>query len=68
MHTEKDIQLLNHFATACNASGLMISLKKTRVMEQDVVEPPTVCLCVYHKLRAEAEAVSKFMYPGLYNL
>ena len=59
-HTAEDLQqLLDRFATACNAFGLTISLKKTQVMGQDVDEPPSVSITDY-----ELEAVHEFVYLG----
>ena len=43
-HTEELQELLNRFSHACKEFGLMISIKRTKVMGQDVDNPPNVMI------------------------
>ncbi|XP_069158045.1 uncharacterized protein [Procambarus clarkii] len=59
-HTAEGLQqLLNRFAAACSAFGLIISLKKAQVMVQDVNELPCINIADY-----VLEAVLEFVYLG----
>ncbi|XP_029938455.1 NLR family CARD domain-containing protein 3-like [Salarias fasciatus] len=59
-HTEEALQrLINCFADACSEFGLTISLKKTKVMGQDVSSAPSINIGD-HTL----EVVDKFTYLG----
>ncbi|XP_037801329.1 uncharacterized protein LOC119596231 [Penaeus monodon] len=59
-YTAEDLQqLLNHFATACNAFSLTISLKKMQMMGQDVDEPLTTKIADY-----ELRGIHEFVYQA----
>ncbi|XP_066282992.1 uncharacterized protein [Branchiostoma lanceolatum] len=59
-HTEQGLQsLMDRFSRACNDFGLIISLKKTEVLGQDVEAPPAITIGDY-----ELKAVNHFTYLG----
>ena len=59
-HTQKELQLLmDHFSQACKDLGLIISLKKTNILGQDIPAPPVITINDY-----ELKVVHQFMYPG----
>ena len=59
-HTQRELQvLMDHFSQACKDFGLIISLKKTNVLAQDVPAPPVITINDY-----ELEVVHQFTYLG----
>ncbi|CAH1252458.1 Hypp9298 [Branchiostoma lanceolatum] len=59
-HTEQGIQsLMDRFSRACQDFGLIISLKKTEVLGQNVEAPPAITIRDY-----ELKAVNHFTYLG----
>ena len=59
-HTQEGLQrLVNCLAHACREFGLIISLKKTNVMGQDVSEAPSISIGDY-----TLEVVEDFTYLG----
>jgi hypothetical protein len=59
-HSEDELQLLmNKFSYACKQFGLTISIKKTKVMGQDVESPPHIMVD-----GSPLEAVDNFTYLG----
>ena len=59
-HTQRELQLLmDHFSQACKDFGLIISLKKTNVLGQDILAPPVLTIDDY-----ELEVIHQFMYLG----
>ena len=47
-HTQRELQLLmDHFSQACKDFGLIISLKKTNVLGQDIPAPPVITINDY---------------------
>ena len=59
-HSADDLQkLIDRFSSACKDFGLTISQKKTQVMGQGVVDPPTITISEY-----QLETVHEFVYLG----
>ena len=59
-HTQRELQLLmDHFSQACKDFGLIISLKKTNVLGQDILAPPVITINDY-----ELKVIHQFMYLG----
>ena len=59
-HTQRELQLLmDRFSQACKDFGLIISLKKTNVLGQDILAPPVITIDDY-----ELEVIHQFMYLG----
>ena len=59
-HTQRELQLLmDHFSKACKDFGLIISLKKTNVLGQDILAPPVITINDY-----ELEVIHQFTYLG----
>ena len=59
-HSEQDLQLLmDQFSRACKDFGLTISIKKTQVMTQGVVLPPSITVD-----EQQLERVDEFTYLG----
>ena len=59
-HTQRELQLLmDHFSQACKDFGLIISLKKTNVLGQDIPAPPVITIDDY-----QLEVIHQFMYLG----
>ena len=59
-HTQRELQLLmDHFSQACKDFGLIISLKKTNILGQDIPAPPVITINDY-----ELKVVHQFMYLG----
>ena len=59
-HTQRELQLLmDHFSQACKDFRLIISLKKTNVLGQDIPAPPVITINDY-----KLEVIHQFMYPG----
>ena len=59
-HTQRELQLLmDHFSQACKDFRLIISLKKTNVLGQDILAPPVITINDY-----EFEVIHQFMYLG----
>ena len=59
-HTQRELQLLmDCFSQACKDFGLIISLKKTNVLGQDIPAPPVITIDDY-----ELEVIHQFMYLG----
>ena len=57
-HTQRELQLLmDCFSQACKDFGLIISLKKTNVLGQDILAPPAITIDNY-----ELEVIHQFMY------
>ena len=57
-HTQRELQLLmDHFSQACKDFRLIISLKKTNVLGQDILPPPVITIDDY-----ELKAINQFMY------
>ena len=48
---------MDHFSEACKDFGLIISLKKTNVLGQDILAPPAITIDDY-----ELEVIHQFMY------
>ena len=59
-HTQRELQLLmDCFSQACKDFGLIISLKKTNILGQDIPAPPVITIDDY-----ELKVVHQFMYLG----
>ena len=59
-HTQRELQMLmDHFSQACKDFGLIISLKKTNVLGQDILAPPIITIDDY-----ELKVIHQFMYHG----
>ena len=59
-HTQRELQLLmDHFSQACQDFGLIINLKKTNVLGQDIPAPPVITIDDY-----ELEVIHQFTYLG----
>ena len=59
-HTEQELQrLIDRFSQACKDFGLIISLKKTNVLSQDVDTPPAIYIDDH-----QLEVVHQFTYLG----
>ena len=59
-HTQRELQLLmDCFSQACKDFGLIISLKKTNVLGQDIPAPPVITIDDY-----ELKVIHQFMYLG----
>ncbi|XP_018015422.1 uncharacterized protein LOC108672290 [Hyalella azteca] len=59
-HTEEDLQrLMGCFAHACREFGLTINIRKTNVMGQDVVVPPSITID-----DSQLEVAERFSYLG----
>ena len=59
-HTQEDLQqLLDRFSEACRHFGLTISLAKTQVMGQDIMEIPSLFIHNY-----KLEVSHEFVYLG----
>ena len=59
-HTQRELQLLmDHFSQACKDFGLIISLKKTNVLGQDIPAPPVITINDY-----KLKVVHHFTYLG----
>ena len=59
-HTQRDLQLLmDRFSQACKDFGLIISLKKTNVLGQDIPAPPVITINNY-----ELKVIHQFTYLG----
>ena len=59
-HTQRELQLLmDHFSQACKDFRLIISLKKTNILGQDIPAPPLITINDY-----ELKVIHQFTYPG----
>ena len=59
-HTEQELQrLIGRFSQACKDFGMIISLKKTNVLSQDVDTPPAIYIDDH-----QLEVVHQFTYLG----
>ena len=59
-HTQRELQLLmDHFSQACKDFGLIISLKKTNILCQDILAPPFITINDY-----ELAVIHQFTYLG----
>ena len=59
-HTQRELQLLmDLFSQACKDFRLIISLKKTNVLGQDILAPPLITIKDY-----ELKVIHQFMYLG----
>ena len=59
-HTQRELQLLmDCFSQACKDFGLIISLKKTNILGQDIPAPPVITIDDY-----ELEVIHQFTYLG----
>ena len=59
-HTKRELQLLmDHFSQACKDFRLIISLKKTNVLGQDIPAPPVITIN-----DCELEVIHQLMYLG----
>ena len=59
-HTQRELQLLmDHFSQACKHFGLIISLKKTNILGQDILAPPVITINDY-----ELKVIHQFTYFG----
>ena len=59
-HTQRELQLLmDHFSKACKDFWLIISLKKTNVLGQDIPAPPVITIDDY-----ELKVIHQFTYLG----
>ena len=59
-HTQRELQLLmDCFSQVCKDLGLIISLKKTNILGQDILAPPVITIDDY-----ELKVVHQFMYLG----
>ena len=59
-HTQRELQLLmDHFSQACKDFRLIISLKKTNILGQDIPAPPVITINDY-----ELKVIHQFMYLG----